>query len=255
MADAGPPFSVEGTIARKRKVGPAWTRLAIQEDRKSETTITVFVPRQGGDVDLTLLSPPGFNFLYLGSTVRCEGTVSVGGTDDDGHRNVTRCTLLQSAGNVKLIKDVLTLDSYLAYAPSFGMTGDELRALKEGSKEKAAVHSIIARITGKAAKVPVKYRPARVRRRDMEILERMEARGANVANSPSSSGECNDDGGTSSKPWSMCVPCHQLSDVLTFEPRRQSSSEPIRNLPDGLPAESISNVSFLDCARACALLF
>lgn len=225
-------FAVEGTIVRKRKVGPSCTRLALQEDCKSVTT-TVFIPRRNCEIDLALLSPAGFNFLYLGCVVRCEGT----GSDEDGHRNVTRCTLIKSAGNVKLIKDVLSLDNYLSFAPSFDMTGDELRALKEGSKEKAAVHSIIERVTGKSAKVPVKYRPARVRRRDMEILERMEARGAN---SSSSSGECSDDGGTP-RPWSMCVPCHQLSDVLTFEPRQQPSSEPIRNLPDGLPEQTISN--------------
>ena len=151
----------------------------------------------------------------------------------EGHRNATRCTLVRSAGNVGLIKDLLSLEDYLAYAPSFDMSEDELRDLREGSREKAAVHSIIERVTGKSAKVPVKYRPARVRRRDMEILERMEARGANP-----SSEECNDSAGDP-KPWSMCVPCHELPDVLTFDPR--PSSEPVRNLPDGLPAESVSN--------------
>ena len=97
-----------------------------------------------------------------------------------------------------------------------GMDKEELQRLAEGNSKKIVVNSIIEKLTGKRAKALPRYRPGRIKRSDMDILENKEAEGRVEDNGPSESS------------WMLCQPCQPLNNTISFDRKEESGV----NLPD-----------------------
>jgi len=130
---------------------------------------------------------------------------------------VTQCNLVKCAPNIKMIKEILVLPNYFSFASTMSMDEEELQLLVEENTKKIVVNSIIEKITGKRAKALPRYRPGRIKRSDMDILENKEAEGTV------------DDNGPTQSSWMLCQPCQPLNNTISFDRKKES----VVNLPDG----------------------
>lgn len=205
--NAASSFDLQGKILRKKKISTDYLKVAIQEDGKEKST-TVYIPRKE-PVCTTSSTPSEFNFLYLDAVIHVVGNINT----DSAYHHVTQCNLVKCAPNRKMINEVLALPNYSSFASTMGMDEAELQRLVDEQKsQKVVLNTIIERITGAKAKAPPRYRPGRVKRRDMDILENKEAEGRDANHQ-----------------WSLCMPCQPPIEV-SFDRKREES---VANVPDG----------------------
>lgn len=221
-----PSFDFEGKILRKKNISAEYLKLAIQRNGQ-EKSITVYIPRNADNEPSFVCIPSAFSFLYVDAIIRVEGYIN-----EKSYHHVTTCRLIKCAPNTKMIKEILALPSCISFASIMGYADeDELkRMVAETKSQKALVNGIIEKLTGRRAKAPPRYRPGRVRRSDMNILEGKEAEGRVTANG-NSSGRAPDPMG-----WKLCQPCRPMNDTETPLDRRRES---VINLPSGA-SDSIS---------------
>ena len=230
--DNGTSFNIQGKIIRKKNISSEYLKLAIQQDNHEKST-TVYLPRN--DTSTIICTPPSseVNFLYLDSIIHVEGYTSTTNntntsTDEEqdtmmtSYNHVTQCNLIKCSPNVKLIKELLALPNYTSFASTLCMNEDELQQLvnDEKSTQKIIVHTIIERITGKIAKAPPKYRPGRVKRSDMDILEQKEAEGRRGAETTKNNLAA----------WQLCQPCQSMTNNTITKKKKEPS---VINLPTG----------------------
>jgi len=219
-------FDFQGKILRKKNISAEYLKLAIIEDGKEKST-AVYIPRK----EPAICTPSEFNFLHLDAIVHVRGRVRVGARSSDDattYYHATRCSLVTCAPNIKLIKEVLALppDRTASFASTMNMDEEELRNLiddheESGYSQKLVINTIVERITGKRAKAPPRYRPGRIKRSDMDILERKEAEGTDDSNDSS---------------WKLCRPCQQSPNDGKISSDRvpdRGRKEAVVNLPAG----------------------
>ena len=226
------PFNIQGKIIRKKNISSEYLKLAIQQDNHEKST-TVYLPRN--DISTIICTPPSseVNFLYLDSIIHVKGYTTTTkntttNTDEEqdtmmtSYNHVTQCNLIKCSPNVKLIKELLALPNYTSFASTLCMNEDELQQLvnDEKSTQKIIVHTIIERITGKIAKAPPKYRPGRVKRSDMDILEQKEAEGRRGAETTKNNLAA----------WQLCQPCQSMTNNTITKKKKEPS---VINLPTG----------------------
>lgn len=227
----GVSFNIQGKIIRKKKISSEYLKLAIQQDNHDVKSTTVYLPRN--DTSTIICTPQSeVNFLYIDSIIHVKGYITTTNntattnTDEQNtmmtsYNHVTQCNLIKCSPNVKLIKELLALPNYTSFASTLCMDEDELQQLvnDEKSTQKIIVHTIIERITGKIAKAPPKYRPGRVKRSDMDILEQKEAEGRRGADTTRDNLAA----------WQLCQPCQSTSNTITKKKKEPS----VINLPTG----------------------
>jgi len=193
---------------RKKNISKEFIKLAIQVADNTKTT-TIYIPRD----DLAVVYTPfdGIHFLYLEATINVTGYSFT--KDGMEMHHVQHCTLIKCAANVKVIKDMLSLPNCTSYAIMFNMDSqDELSTLLATEKsQKAIVMTIMARLSGKAK--TVRWRPGRIKQKDLDILHQKEAEGNTDSNNLTS--------------WQLCQPCQPLNDQLSIDGMLSV------NLPDG----------------------
>jgi hypothetical protein len=200
-------FDFTGIIVRKKNINKEFIKLAIQQPKESKTA-TIYIPRDESSV---IYNPSdNVNFLYLAATIHATGSSFI--KDGVEMHHVAKCTLVKCASNVKMIKEILSLQNCTLYASIFNMDSHELQTLLATEKsQKAILMSIMTSLSGK--KKAVTWRPGRIKKKDLDILLQKEAEG-------------NDD---SNSTWQLCQPCQSLTEQMRFDSRQQS----IVNLPDG----------------------
>ena len=199
-------FEVTGKLLRKKKIHSKLTRLTIQTETSSDeqndqpiTILNVLVHKTN-----TLQVPSAFHILYLKSVLRLKGHV----LEDDEMKSkfmAQSCTLVRCAPDVKMLKDVLSLDGYLAYTAELGMEGSQnkLQSLVSNNSRKFAIMALIRRLNGeseefterKRAKDP-SNRLSHLKHSDIAVLEHMEREGKSL----------------NSDSWTLCVPCTPFSE-------------------------------------------
>jgi hypothetical protein len=206
-------FDLTGHILRKKNVNSNFIKIAIQQPNHAKSTI-VYIPRDDNDDSASstvVYNPVDVKFLYLEATIRVKGCIF---NNQDGLKHhVEQCTLIKCAPNVKMIKEILSLPNCISYASMFNMeVQNELQELLTKEKsQKAIVMTIMERLSGK--KKAVTWRPGKIKKKSLEILQQKEAEGNDASNTT----------------WQLCQPCQSLNDKMSFDVR----SETIVNLPEG----------------------
>ena len=144
--------------------------------------------------------------------------------------HVEQCSLIKCAPNVKMIKEILSsLPNYCntsslssTYADIFNMESQEelstllLSMSTKKKSQKAIVMTIMEHLSGK--KKVVKWRPGRIKAKDLEILQQKEAEGRG--------------GDTMNQLWQLCQPCQSLSND-TKQMESSTDDNMVINLPTG----------------------
>jgi len=269
-------FNIQGTILRKKNISSDLLKLALQVDNE-EKSITVYIPRN--DIS-TICVPSDFHYLYLTARIHVKGYVvrkssaadTIANDTNNAINNnndmirifnhVTSCTLLKCPNDNRLIREILSLPNYLSFSSTFNMTPTELRQLTTDYHatsvhdnklltKKYVVNTIIEKITGKVAKVPPKYRPGRVKHKDMKVLVEKELEGSSKRSTSSTSTAAtttaattvtssNGIGGQAVASWELCQPCQSTSSSSSttsssssYPPPITKSKEALINLPTG----------------------
>jgi len=269
--DNNETFNTQGIILRKKNISSELLKLALQVDNE-EKSITVYIPRN--DIS-TICVPSDFHYLYLTARIHVKGYVvrknSAADTTANDTNNainnnndmirifnhVTSCTLLKCPNDNRLIREILSLPNYTSFSTTFNMTTTELRQLTTDYHatsihdnklvtKKYVVNTIIERITGKVAKVPPKYRPGRVKHKDMKVLVEKELEGSSKSSTSSttaastvttSSNGSNSETQQAVSSWELCQPCQSTSSSSStsssYPPPITKSKEVLINLPTG----------------------
>ncbi|KAL7534689.1 hypothetical protein ACHAXR_006759, partial [Thalassiosira sp. AJA248-18] len=208
-------FEFTGKILRKKNISTDYLKLAILEDGNDRST-NVYIPR----MEPAICTPTDFHYLYIDAIIHVQGCINIESVTESYH-HVTQCNLIKCAPNIKMIKEILALPNYLSFASTLGMDKDEFQSMVEGNRTKVVVHSIIEKITGGPTKAPPRYRPCRIKRSDMEILEHKEAEGQDELNHS----------------WRLRQPCQSLDDTIySFHDKKESvgkTESVVKNLPEG----------------------
>ena len=225
-------FDFVGLILRKKNVNANFIKLAIQQPNQSKST-TIYIPRNESLINYHPSDIKNNNFLYLDATINVTGYSFI--KDDMEMHHVEQCSLIKCAPNVKMIKEILSSlpncnTSSSTYADIFNMESqEELSTLllssttEEKKSQKAIVMTIMERLSGK--KKVVKWRPGRIKTKDLEILQQKEVEG----------------GDTMNQLWQLCQPCQSFNEQImlsSFDTRQKQSSSSddnmmVINLPTG----------------------
>ena len=226
-------FDFIGLILRKKYVNANFIKLAIQQPNHIKST-TIYIPRNESLIQYHPSDIKNNNFLYLDATIHVTGYSFI--KDDMEMHHVEQCSLIKCAPNVKMIKEILSsLPNYCntsslssTYADIFNMESQEelstllLSMSTKKKSQKAIVMTIMEHLSGK--KKVVKWRPGRIKAKDLEILQQKEAEGRG--------------GDTMNQLWQLCQPCQSLNNdeqmPSSFDTKQmESSSQEVINLPTG----------------------
>lgn len=221
-------FDFVGLILRKKNVNADYIKLAIQQPNHTKST-TIYIPRNESAIQYNPSDIMNKNFLYLDATIHVTGYSFV--KDDMEMHHVEQCSLVKCAPNVKMIKEILSLPNCntSSYADIFNMEQEELSTLLLSSttkkkSQKAIVMTIMEHLSGK--KKVVKWRPGRIKAKDLEILLQKEAEGCDTMNN---------------QLWQLCQPCQSFNeqnmlssfDSKEKEPLSSDDDNVVINLPTG----------------------
>jgi hypothetical protein len=227
-------FDFVGVILRKKNVNANFIKLAIQQPNHIKST-TIYIPRNESLIQYRPSDIMNKSFLYLDATIHVTGYSFI--KDDMEMHHVEQCSLLKCAPNVKMIKEILSSlppnycntpsSSSSTYADMFNMESQEelstlLLSSTEKKSQKAIVTTIMERLSGK--KKVVKWRPGRIKMKDLDILQQKEAEGCDTMN----------------QLWQLCQPCQSFNNeqmLSSFDTRQMESSSNdnmmVINLPTG----------------------
>jgi len=146
-------FELTGKLLRKKNIHSELTRLTIQTENSSDeqndqpvTVLTVLVHKAN-----TLHVPSAFHILYLKSMLRLKGHV-LENEEMNSKFLAQSCTLVRCAHDVKMLKDALSLDGYLAYTTALGKESSQnkLQSLVSNNSRKFAIMALMRRLNGES---------------------------------------------------------------------------------------------------------